>query len=61
MVYVVLFAVLSFCVDQSRLNIQEIAMPAATAAPAAAASAAAAEPAEEVCKILLHAWLPEVK
>ena len=49
-----LFVVLSFCADQSRLSIQEIAMPAANAAPAAAASAAAAEPAEEVCKIFLH-------
>jgi len=32
---------------KSRLNIQEIAMPAAAAAPAAATSAAATEPAEE--------------
>ena len=60
MAYVVLLVVLSFCADQSRLNIQEIAMPAATAAPAAATSAAA-EPAEEVRKIFLRAWLPEVK
>ena len=34
-------------------------MPAA--APAAAAPAAAAELVEEVCKLFLRAWLPEVK